>query len=68
MVKCDPELKHFLCHVNEKLTVGPQLIVQVLEDTQLFVSLDLLYQLKGQIEVGMVEGRGKVWDRGCGLQ
>jgi hypothetical protein len=68
MVECNLELTHFLRHIKKKLTIGPQSFIKALDKSHMFVSNDLLGQLRSRIEVGMGKGWGKVWDLRGGLQ
>ena len=62
----DHTLLQFLLHLDEKFTLGSKFIIQDLDDTHLFISPDVLDQLKGQIDdlmdkisVPIVEGVAK---------
>jgi TFIIH basal transcription factor complex TTD-A subunit len=64
LVECDPAMKQFLLHLDEKFTLGSRFIIQDLDDTHLFISPDVLEMLKGQIDdlmdkisVPIVEGK-----------
>ena len=62
----DHTFLQFLLHLDEKFTLGSKFIIQDLDDTHLFISPDVLDQLKGQIDdlmdkisVPIVEGVAK---------
>jgi len=50
LVECDPAMKQFLLHLDEKFTLGSKFIIQDLDETHLFISPDVLEQLKAQID------------------
>ena len=64
LVECDPAMKQFLLHLDEKFLLGSKFIIQDLDDTHLFISADVLDMLKSQIDdlmdkisVPIVEGK-----------
>ena len=64
MVECDPAMKQFLLHLDEKFLLGSKFIIQDLDDSHLFISADVLDMLKSQIDdlmdkisVPIVEGK-----------
>ena len=64
LVECDPAMKQFLLHLDEKFLLGSKFIIQDLDDTHLFISPDVLEMLKSQIDdlmdkisVPIVEGK-----------
>ena len=64
LVECDPAMKQFLLHLDEKFLLGSKFIIQDLDETHLFISPEVLDQLKSQIDdlmdkisVPIVEGR-----------
>jgi TFIIH basal transcription factor complex TTD-A subunit len=64
LVECDPAMKQFLLHLDEKLLLGSRFIIQDLDDTHIFISVDVLDQLQDKIDdlmdkvaVPVVEGR-----------
>lgn len=50
LVTCDPAMKQFLLHLDEKMALGSRFITQDLDDTHLFISEDAVGQLKNQID------------------
>ena len=64
LVECDPAMKQFLLHLDEKFLLGSKFIIQDLDETHLFISPEVLDMLKSQIDdlmdkisVPIVEGR-----------
>ena len=64
MVECDPAMKQFLLHLDEKFTLGSRFIIQDLDETHLFIAPEVLDMLKNQIDelmdkisVSLVEGK-----------
>ncbi len=64
LVSCDPAMKQFLLHLDEKLVLGTRFVLQDLDETHLFISAEALEQLKDQIDdlmdrlsVPVVEGQ-----------
>ena len=50
LVECDPAMKQFLLHLDEKHTLGGAFVIQVLDDTHLFIAADMVNMLKEQID------------------
>lgn len=50
LVECDPAMKQFLLFLDEKLKLGSKFIIQDLDETHLFISVDVVDQLKAQID------------------
>jgi len=50
LVECDPAMKQFLLYLDEKLKLGSRFIIQDLDETHLFISCDVVEQLKAQID------------------
>ena len=50
LVECDPAMKQFLLFLDEKLKLGSRFIIQDLDETHLFISVDVVDQLKAQID------------------
>ncbi len=50
LVECDPAMKQFLLFLDEKLKLGSRFIIQDLDETHLFISVDVVEQLKAQID------------------
>jgi len=64
LVECDPAMKQFLLHLDEKFLLGSRFIIQDLDDTHIFISADVLDMLKSRIDdlmdkisVPIVEGK-----------
>ncbi len=63
LIECDPAMKQFLLHLDEKLILGTKFVVQDLDETHLFVAPEMVDRLKDridelmdQISVPVVEG------------
>jgi len=50
LIECDPAMKQFLLHLDEKLKLGSRFIIQDLDDTHIFISSESVDQLKAQID------------------
>ncbi|XP_023323227.1 general transcription factor IIH subunit 5-like [Eurytemora carolleeae] len=50
LVECDPAMKQFLLHLDETLKLGSRFIIQDLDETHVFVSSDVVEQLKAHID------------------
>ena len=50
LVECDPVMKQFLLHLDEKLTIGTRFVIQDLDERRLFISADALEQLQEKID------------------
>jgi TFIIH basal transcription factor complex TTD-A subunit len=50
LVECDPAMKQFLLFLDDKLKLGSRFIIQDLDETHLFISVDVVDQLKAQID------------------
>ena len=66
LVRCDPAMKQFLLHLDEKLLLGSRFVLQDLDETHLFISADVLDRLKEEIDdlmdkisIPVVEGQAK---------
>jgi TFIIH basal transcription factor complex TTD-A subunit len=46
----DPAMKQFLLHLDEKLLLGRKFIIQDLDETHLFVSVDIIDTLQIKID------------------
>jgi len=64
LVECDPAMKQFLLHLDEKLLLGSRFIIQDLDETHIFISADVLEMLQDKIDdlmdkvaVPVVDGR-----------
>lgn len=65
LVECDPAMKQFLLHLDEKLTLGSSFVIQDLDETHIFITQDVLELLQEKIDdlmdkisIPVVEGRG----------
>ena len=66
LVECDPAMKQFLLHLDEKMKLGTRFVIQDLDATHLFISADIVERLKDQIDdlmdklsIPVVEGEKK---------
>jgi TFIIH basal transcription factor complex TTD-A subunit len=50
LITCDPAMKQFLLHLDEKLALGKKFIIQDLDDTHLFVSSDIVEILRNRVD------------------
>lgn len=50
LVQCDPAMKQFLLHLDEKLILGSRFVIQDLDETHLFISPDILELLQERID------------------
>jgi len=50
LVECDPAMKQFLLHLDEKHSLGGPFVIQVLDDTHLFIAADMVERLQDQID------------------
>ena len=50
LVECDPVMKQFLLHLDEKLTLGSKFIIQDLDERRLFISAEVLEILQDKID------------------
>ena len=65
LVECDPAMKQFLLHLDEKMKLGTRFVIQDLDESHLFISAEIVERLKDQIDdlmdklsVPVVEGEG----------
>ena len=49
-MECDPVMKQFLLHLDEKLILGSKFVIQDLDERRLFISADVLERLQDQID------------------
>ena len=49
-MECDPAMKNFLLHLDEKSEFGRKFIIQDLDETHLFISADILEMLQDRID------------------
>jgi len=50
LVECDPAMKQFLLHLDEKRSLGSSFIIQDLDETHIFISADVLDMLQDRID------------------
>ncbi|XP_078658632.1 general transcription factor IIH subunit 5-like [Branchiostoma floridae x Branchiostoma belcheri] len=50
LVECDPAMKQFLLHLDEKNSLGRKFVMQDLDDTHLFISADIVDLLREKID------------------
>ena len=50
LVECDPVMKQFLLHLDEKLKLGTKFVIQDLDENRLFISAEVLEQLQETID------------------
>ena len=50
LVECDPAMKQFLLHLDEKNEFGHKFVLQDLSDTHLFISADIVETLQEKID------------------
>ena len=50
LVECDPVMKQFLLHLDEKLTLGSKFVIQDLDERRLFISAEVLEILQDKID------------------
>ncbi|TDG45374.1 hypothetical protein AWZ03_008140 [Drosophila navojoa] len=50
LVECDPAMKQFLLHLDEKLALGRKFIIQDLDENHLFISTDIVDVLQARVD------------------
>jgi len=50
LVECDPAMKQFLLHLDEKEGLGRKFVIQDLDETHLFISAEILPTLRDRID------------------
>ncbi|XP_023177243.1 general transcription factor IIH subunit 5 [Drosophila innubila] len=50
LVECDPAMKQFLLHLDEKLALGRKFIIQDLDESHLFISTDIVEVLQARVD------------------
>ncbi|KAG5675108.1 hypothetical protein PVAND_005037 [Polypedilum vanderplanki] len=50
LVECDPAMKQFLLHLDEKLILGRKFILQELDEKHLFIASDIVETLQAKID------------------
>lgn len=49
LVECDPAVKQFLLHLDEKMTLGKKFVIDDLDETHLFVSAEIVSILQEKV-------------------
>jgi len=50
LIECDEQMKQFLMHLDEERSLGRSFIQKNLDDTHLFISADIIAELKTKID------------------
>jgi TFIIH basal transcription factor complex TTD-A subunit len=50
LVECDPAMKQFLLHLDEKMMMGSKFVLHDLDETHLFIAADILERLQERID------------------
>lgn len=50
LVECDPAMKQFLLQLDDTKALGRKFVIKDLDDTQLFISADILETLQDQVD------------------
>lgn len=50
LVTCDPAMKQFLLHLDEKQAFGKKFILLNLDETHLFISVDIVETLQNKFD------------------
>ncbi|KAH9509209.1 General transcription factor IIH subunit 5 [Bulinus truncatus] len=50
LIECDPAMKQFLLHLDEKNEFGRKFVLQDLDDTHLFVAAEIVETLQERID------------------
>lgn len=50
LVECDPAMKQFLLHLDEKEVLGRRFVIQDLDETHIFISAEILPTLQDKID------------------
>ncbi|OQV15420.1 putative General transcription factor IIH subunit 5 [Hypsibius exemplaris] len=53
LVKCDPAMKQFLIHLDDREELGRKFIIQNIDDDHLFISKDAVETLKDRLDALM---------------
>lgn len=53
LINCDPALKQFIKHLDEKLSLGDRFIIEELDDRHLFVESEYVARIERKIEAMM---------------
>ncbi|XP_074608274.1 general transcription factor IIH subunit 5-like [Acropora palmata] len=49
LVECDPAVKQFLLHLDEKMILGKKFVIDDLDETHLFVSAEIVSILQEKV-------------------
>lgn len=49
LVECDPAVKQFLLHLDEKMILGKKFVIDDLDETHLFVSAEIVNILQEKV-------------------
>jgi len=49
LVECDPAVKQFLLHLDEKVILGKKFVIEDLDETHLFVSAEIVPILQEKV-------------------
>ncbi|KAL9961457.1 hypothetical protein ACROYT_G030399 [Oculina patagonica] len=49
LVECDPAVKQFLLHLDEKIILGKKFVIEDLDETHLFVSAEIVPILQEKV-------------------
>lgn len=50
LIECDPTMKQFLLHLDETDALGKKFIIQDLDETHVFIAMDILETLQTKID------------------
>ena len=50
LIECDPQMKQFILHLDEKRPVGAKLVLKDLDATHVFVETQYVEYIKNEIE------------------
>ncbi|XP_044016033.1 general transcription factor IIH subunit 5 [Aphidius gifuensis] len=50
LVECDPAMKQFLLYLDDTEKLGRKFILQDLDETHLFISVDILEELEAKVD------------------
>lgn len=49
LVECDPAVKQFLLHLDEKVALGKKFVIEDLDETHIFVSAEIVPVLQEKV-------------------
>ncbi|VDL61952.1 unnamed protein product [Hymenolepis diminuta] len=50
LIKCDPAMKQFLCHLSDNLVLGTQFVLSDLDECHLFVDQGIVGRLQSKVD------------------